>query len=176
MIGLSRFRRNRAVRGALPALVLVVSASLASCNIIGTSCNGTNCGDLLTISFDGDVTSVGGWYDGGIADGGAPADAIEIDIEAKENQTFVALATCWFTTGARRQVICDDGQGMLYAVKSLTYSGFDIQLLRVTMSMNGTQLSQQTITPSYATQPCACGADTNHVGTATIPLPSPQGG
>jgi hypothetical protein len=41
------------------------------------------------------------------------------------------------------------------------------------MSMNGTQLSQQTITPTYVTANCGCGGNfTTGIGTATIPLPS----
>jgi hypothetical protein len=45
--------------------------------------------------------------------------------------------------------------------------------LRVTMSMNGVQLSQQTLSPTYVTQPCGCGGRTSHTGTVHIPLPSP---
>lgn len=173
MIGLSRFCRNGVVRALLAALFLAASTSALSCNVIGTGCNGTACLDQVTISFAGDVTSVGGWYDGGVVDGGAPVDAIEIDIEAETNQTFAPLTTCWYTTGATRQVLCDDGQGRLFAAESLTYASFDITRLRVTMSMNGSQLSPQTITPSYVTQSCACGAGTSRLGTATIVLPAP---
>jgi hypothetical protein len=170
--GLSRFCRSRAGRAMLAALLVVASGALASCNIIGAGCNGTSCDDVLTIYFDGNVGPPGGWFDGGTSDGGAPADAIEIDIEAEESQTFVPLETCWLTLGNPEQVVCDDGQGRLFVVESLTYSGFGISALRVTMSMNGTQLSQQVITPSYTTQSCACGAGTNHIGTATIVLPA----
>ncbi len=41
------------------------------------------------------------------------------------------------------------------------------------MSMNGTQLSQQMISPTYVSQACACGDQTTSIGTATIALPSP---
>jgi len=172
MIGLSRFRRNGAARAMLAALVVVASGAVASCNVIGTGCNGTSCEDVLTISFDGDVSAPGGWFDGGTVDGGGPADAIEIAIETETNQTFAPFETCWLTLGNPRQVVCPDGTGRFYDVQSITIGGSEISALRVTMSMNGTQLSQQAITPAYTTQSCACGAGQSHIGTVTIPLPT----
>jgi hypothetical protein len=40
----------------------------------------------LTIYFDGDATPGTGRFDGGTVDGGAPADAIQLDIAAQMNQ------------------------------------------------------------------------------------------
>jgi hypothetical protein len=170
MIGVSRFRRTGAARAVLAALLLAASGAVMSCNVIGAGCNGTACEDLLTINFDGDI-SAGGWFDGGTGDGGAPTDAIEIDIVTETNGTLTPLETCWLTLGSPKQVVCPDGTGRLFAAQSLTIGGSEITAVGVTMSMNGTQLSQQAITPTYTAQSCACGAGTSHIGTATIILP-----
>lgn len=172
MIGLSRSFRKGVARAALAASLAYLSASAISCNI-GAGCNGSNCGRTLTLAFEGDLSPGGGPYDGGISDSGAPPDAIEIDLEqsTQTKPTFVPSWTCWLILGAQRQVVCDQGSS-LYITTTLNLSA-DILQLRVTMSMNGQQLSQQTITPTYTTRPCGCGDGTTaSSGTVIITLPS----
>ena len=173
MIGLSCFRCNGAARGMLSALVVIASASVASCNLIGPGCNGTSCDDGLNIYFDGaDVISGRGLFDGGTVDGGAPAGALEIDIATQMNQTFVLLEKCW-VIGTEKQIVCDNDQGRpAYINGAIGFSGSDRRLLQVTFSMNGTQVSQQTVSPTYVMQTCACGAATSNIGTAHIQVPS----
>jgi hypothetical protein len=132
----------------------------------------------LTVVFDGDLNLRvgpydGGIYDGGISDSGAPPDSIEIDIEeaTQTKPTFAPLQTCWMILDARQQVLCDQGSSGLNTTTTLNFST-DIRQLRVTMSKNGNQISQQTITPTYTTRPCACGGMTVSNGTVTITLPS----
>jgi hypothetical protein len=156
----------------LAALLAVASASVASCNI-GAACSGSNCDGSLSIYFDGDWTGGEGAFDGGTVDGGAPADAIEIDIAAQIDQTSMTIQTCWLTLDGQRRVVCDSPQGGTYLLDGpLQFSGSNVRMLTVTMSMNGTQLSQQTISPTYATQICGCGLTTS-IGTAHVELPSP---
>ena len=157
----------------LGLLVAAAPAAASSCDVLGAGCNGTACGDSLLISFDGgDVITGRGQFDGGTVDGGAPPGAIEIDIAAQMNQAFVPLDRCWLV-GPLREVVCDDQQGTpAYINGALEVPGSDVvRLLQVTISVNGTQLSQQTIAPTYVSESCACGAGTASHGTATIQLP-----
>jgi len=182
MIGLSRSYRKGIARAAIATLLAFASASVTSCNI-GAGCNGTNCDGSLTVVFDPDLDLwverydggiYDGIYDGGISNSGAPSDSIEIAIEeaTQTKPTFAPLQTCWMIPEARQQVLCDQGSKGLNATTTLNFST-DIRQLRVTMSKNGTQLSQQTITPTYTTRPCACGGMTVSNGTVSITLPSP---
>jgi len=174
MIGLSRFRRNQAGRPTLAALLALASASVASCNLIGAGCNGTNCDNSLSIYFDGDWTGGAGAFDGGTDDGGAPADALEIDISSQTNPPFVTIRRCWLTLNGERHVVCDSPSGGTYLLNGpLPWPAPDAKVLTVTMSVNGTQLSQGMISPTYATHTCACGDLTSSTGTAHIQLPSP---
>jgi hypothetical protein len=167
MIGLSRFRGDAAVPGMLAALLMVTSASVASC----AACNGTACGSGVNVHFDG-ARAYTGTFDGGAFDGGAPADVIVIDIAAEMNQTFVTLTTCWLTTGEPRLLICESSDGRPFVLDGGGLH-FPPGLLRVTMSENGNQISQEILSPTYLTQPCACGAATSTVGTARVELPPP---
>ena len=127
----------------------------------------------MLVGFDGDLSPGSGPYDGGISDAGAPPDAIKIDIEdaTRTSPTFALLQTCWLILGAQRQVVCDHGW-RLDITTTLNFSS-EIRQLRVTMSKNGNQLSQQTITPTYTTYPCGCGDGmTGSSGTVSITLPS----
>jgi hypothetical protein len=171
MIDLSHFCRNGAARAALAMLLACASASVISCNL-GRACNGTACDQTLAVDFEGDLSPGSAPYDGGILDSGAPPDAIEIDLEeaTRTKPTFAPLRTCWLILTAPRQVVCDEGW-RLSSGTVLSFSS-DITQLRVTMSSNGNQLSQQTITPTYTTGPCGCGAGTSRYGTVTITLPS----
>jgi hypothetical protein len=173
MIGLSRFRRHAGAPVALAALLVVVSASVASCELLGGSCNAPSCGDMSSLVFEGSYSYGRGAFDGPTADGGAPADAIQIDIAMEKNQTFVTLQTCWLTHAATRQLVCgapsqlylNDGSGLQVDVNART--------LRVTMSENGNQLSQETVSPATTTYSCGCGDVTSTIRTFHIQLPPP---
>ena len=155
MIGMSRFDRDAVAPVALAALLVTVSASVASCEQLGT-CNAPNCGSVSSVVFEGSYSPGRGVFDGPTADGGVPADAIEIDIAMERNQTFDTPWRCWLTRAAMRQVVCEQGSELYVIDGSLQVANM-AGTLRVTMSENGNQLSQETLSPTTTTFTCGCG-------------------
>jgi hypothetical protein len=157
---------------ALAALLVTVSASVASCELLGKQCNAPNCGSVSSVVFEGSYSPGRGVFDGPTADGGVPADAIEIDIAMERNQTFDAPGRCWLTRAAMRQVVCEQGSELYVIDGSLQVANM-AGTLRVTMSENGNQLSQETLSPTTTTFTCGCGDITSTIRTFHIQLPPP---
>ncbi len=172
-ISLLRFRRA--------ALLVALSASVASCDLlpIGRSCNGPWCGTMTWIVFDGGFSYGNGLYDGGTAagsDGGVPANAIEIDIEEQTNGSFASVATCWLTLAGSGQVVCDR-EGQLRLVDGNGLLLVDVTgPLSVTLSRNGSELSQEILSGTETKRPCGCDNGTATTRTFHVALPSPGDG
>jgi hypothetical protein len=170
MIGSSRFRRSSAALAAL----LVTGATSMSCNLIGRSCNGTNCGDTYAVTFDR-YFSGSGLFDGGAVDGGPPAGAIRIDFADQRSQDLVTFETCWLTAGSDQQLACSSSDGSLYLANG---SGLFLPHLSgtlvVTMSKDGNQLSSGTPSSSVRTYTCGCGDATAKMTTYQVSLPPPD--
>ena len=77
------------------------------------------------------------------------------------------------TRAAMRQVVCEQGSELYVIDGSLQVANM-AGTLRVTMSENGNQLSQETLSPTTTTFTCGCGDITSTIRTFHIQLPPPS--
>ena len=155
MIALSRFRAATAVA---VAVLVVSSLSLASC-WTGHACSTIGCYSGLTIQF----------HRGNLADGGAPAETLDIDIETQENQNFLPLMTCSFTTGAH-ELRCSSLWSHREDVEGTHIDDTSLKTIRVTVSRRlAIEISQETFVLSWTSREVGCGTCTQATVMVTLP-------
>jgi hypothetical protein len=162
MIALSR-GRGKTTRGVLAALLALSSLIVQSCD--GShACTTIGCGGSgLDIVFDGSL---------------APDSTLQIEIALVE-QAVAPLIQCELSNvGGMERLLCDSPHLWISETGSRTLNTHEIlQMVRVTISSNGTALSQETFSPDYThTTPngpgCGeCVFATNHVTLPPIPQP-----
>jgi hypothetical protein len=165
MIALSVFRRGR-VSGALIALFVLSSLAVGSCDIAsGRPCTDIGCpGSGLDIVFDGVL---------------APSTTLDIQVDlVEQNLSSAPIITCTLSSA----VGADGGTEQLRCTSRLWISQSNprslntheiLQMVRVTISSNGTQLSQHTFTPSY-TRTTPNGPDCGECVFSSIQVALPQ--
>jgi hypothetical protein len=150
MIALSRF-----------APFLATALLVASCSSTKT-CNDIGCTSGLTIELDAPV------------DGGVPT-TFQIDLAKLADQQITPLTTCTFTAANyAATVACNPEVSRSPLGTDIVIEQTDIKMLRVTVSANGTVLSQQTVTPTYTSREVwgpGCGYCTQ--ASVRVDLPPP---
>lgn len=149
MIATSRFAP------LLVTALLVASCSTRICNTIG-------CTSGLIVELNGAV------------DGGVPTP-FQIDLAKVVDQQVSPLTTCTFTAANyAATVACNPEVSRSLIGTAIVIERTDIKVLRVTVSVNGNVLSQQTVTPTYTSREVwgpGCGYCTQ--ATIRVDLPPP---
>jgi len=154
MIPLSRSGRQTT------ALALAVLAfALTGCE--PHACNTIGCTDGLEIAFEANTSSAA-----------AQGNLLDITIETKSAGEFPRVMTCSFET-TTRQLLCSSPYVHTVDSNRVHFSTTDLKTLRVTVSANGNQLSQEIFTPAYTAEEVwgpGCGVCTQ--ATLHVALPS----
>jgi hypothetical protein len=145
------------------ALLLAASSLVGSC--MRGPCNAIGCSSGLTVQL------LGADRDGGIA-----AMPFQIAFAKLVNLQVIPLTTCTISSpdGLPDEVVCNPAVQPNFFGAGIHFDDTDIRVLRVTVSQNGTQLSQETYTPEYTSREVwgeGCGWCTQ--ATVQVSLPSP---
>jgi hypothetical protein len=165
MIALSRFLRAAAVVAPI-ALFLLTLPSVGSCDQLGHGCTAIGCpGYGLDIRFDGDLAS---------------NTALDIEVAMVEQSGAVPIITCVLSSspgadGDTERLLCTSKQSIRQSGPRTLNTNSILQTVRVTISSNGTQLAQQTVSPQY-TRSAPNGPDCGECvfGAIQVALPQPS--
>lgn len=128
--------RSRSRAGVIAFALLVASSFLVgSCR---GPCTAIGCESGLTVQFLVDA-------DGGVP----PMGDLDITIENQVDQAFQPLMTCTMTVHGTMQLLCDSTRAHRITPQGIVFSDTSLRRLRVTVSVDSTQIYQQSFTADY---------------------------